>query len=188
MDIKGFFFDLDGTLVDTHEANFRAYRQAIIEVVNIEPSSELRILIKKGESFSNFLPVILPGISEAEIKKISEVKKRHYPNQLHASRLNEYLSTFLGQMSEHYTTALVTTAREANARAVLKVHGLEKYFDFMIFGEDVLAAKPDPEAYLLALEKSGLSADEVLAFEDSQKGIDAAQGAGIKTIHIRNFL
>ena len=27
--IKGFFFDLDGTLVDTHHANFEAYKRAL---------------------------------------------------------------------------------------------------------------------------------------------------------------
>ena len=48
--------------------------------------------------------------------------------------------------------------------------------------------KPNPEAYLLALHKTGLAADEVIAFEDSLKGEAAAIGAGINVIRIRNFL
>jgi beta-phosphoglucomutase len=186
--VKGFFFDLDGTLVDTHEANFRAYRQAVIDVIGTELGSELKARIKAGESSANFLPALILGLSETNMRKINEIKERHYPDQLHVSRLNEYLSVFLGQMSQHHTIALVTTAKSANARAVLRAHDLEEYFDFMVFGEDVAAMKPSPDAYLLALEKSGLAADEVLAFEDSQKGLDAARAAGIKTIHIRDFL
>ena len=33
--IKGFFFDLDGTLVNTYEADFYAYRDAIEEATGI---------------------------------------------------------------------------------------------------------------------------------------------------------
>jgi beta-phosphoglucomutase-like phosphatase (HAD superfamily) len=54
--IKGFFFDLDGTLVNTHEANFRAYRQAIREVVGKEANDELKERIMRGESSSKFIP------------------------------------------------------------------------------------------------------------------------------------
>jgi len=186
--IKGFFFDLDGTLVDTHEANFRAYKQAAHDVIGAELGEDLKKRIKAGESSKDFLPSLLPEISDEQVSAVNTRKKEVYPDHLHVSELNAYLSHFLQQMSEHYITALVTTAKKDNAEAVLKAHGIDGYFNFKIFGHDVKAMKPDPEAYLLALEKAGLSADEVIAFEDSQKGIDAATAAGIKTIHIRNFL
>lgn len=186
--IKGFFFDLDGTLVDTHEANFRAYKQAANEITGAELGAELKNRIKSGESSKDFLPGLLPDISSEHVDAINTRKKEVYPNHLSASTLNEYLSTFLRQMSEEYVTALVTTAKQENAEAVLKEHGIHDVFDFKIFGHDVEHMKPHPEAYLLALAKAELAADEVIAFEDSQKGIDAATAAGISTIHIRNFL
>lgn len=186
--IKGFFFDLDGTLVNTHEANFRAYKQAVHEVTGTELGDELKTRIKSGESSNDFLPGLLADISSEHVDAINARKKEVYPTHLDASELNTYLSTFLKQMSEDYVTALVTTAKKDNAEAVLKAHSIEALFDFKIFGHDVKEMKPHPEAYLLALEKAGLSASEVIAFEDSQKGIDAATAAGINTIHIRNFL
>ena len=186
--IKGFFFDLDGTLVNTHEANFRAYKQAVNEITGAELDDDLMDRIKLGESSNEFLPSLLPDSTKEHVDAINARKKEVYPSHLHASELNTYLSTFLQQMSEEYITALVTTAKKDNAEAVLAEHGITDYFSFKVFGHDVSAMKPDPEAYLLALEKSGLNADEVIAFEDSQKGIDAATAAGIKTIHIRNFL
>lgn len=186
--IKGFFFDLDGTLVNTHEANFRAYKQAVNDITGEELGDDLMAKIKNGESSKDFLPVLLPEVSNEHVDAINTRKKEVYPSHLDASELNVYLSTFLKQMSENYVTALVTTAKKDNAEAVLAAHGIDSYFDFKIFGHDVKSMKPSPEAYLLALEKSGLSADEVIAFEDSQKGIDAATAAGIATIHIRNFL
>jgi HAD superfamily hydrolase (TIGR01509 family) len=184
---KGFFFDLDGTLVDTHEANFRSYYDAIQHVTALNMDERLKTHIMAGESSDIFLKKLIPELNSDDIAKINRYKKEVYPNHLHISELNEYLSVFLQQMSVHYTTALVTTAKRKNALAVLNAHNLEKYFSFMIFGDDVTAMKPNPEAYLLALKKSGLQAHEVIAFEDSQKGIDAAVAANISYIHIRNF-
>jgi beta-phosphoglucomutase len=188
MAIKGFFFDLDGTLVDTHRANYLAYKHAIENVTMRTLDQELEVMIRLGESSDVFLVKLLPGISNDDVLSINKLKKEVYPSYLGESRLNEYLANFLGQMSEHYVTALVTTAKKTNAMSVMKAHNLEKYFNFMIFGDDVVSMKPRPDAYLLALKKSNLEAGDVIAFEDSEKGIIAAEAAGIKTIHIRNFL
>ncbi|HEX6462222.1 MAG TPA: HAD family phosphatase [Candidatus Saccharimonadales bacterium] len=188
MDIKGFFFDLDGTLVDTHESNFRAYKKAIEDIKGIGLGEELKDYIKAGESSAAFLPRLLPKATHDEIRAINQRKKQHYPEQLHLSQLNKRLFAFLEQMSEHYITVLVTTAKKSNGLAVLRAHNLEQYFKTTVFGEEVSAMKPSPEAYLVALEKTGLKASEVIAFEDSKRGLDAARAAGIKTVHVRNFL
>lgn len=188
MVIKGFFFDLDGTLVDTHEANYLAYRHAVELIKSLSLGEELRISIKSGENSIYFLDKLIPGINVDEVDAINIKKRELYPTYLNESKLNHYLVTFLGQMSEHYVTALVTTAKRQNALSVIRRHGLEDLFTFMIFGDDVNNMKPDSEAYLLALKKSGLKADEVIAFEDSSKGIEAAEAAGIKVVHVRNFL
>lgn len=186
--IKGFFFDLDGTLVNTHESNFRAYQEAVQAVVGKELGNELKERIMRGETSKIFLPALLPDATDEQLAEINLKKKEAYPSHLHVSELNEYLTNFLQQMSEHYVTVLVTTAKKANAEAVLAAHGITDIFDTMIFGEEVSEMKPNPEAYFLALKKTGLTVDEVIAFEDSEKGIEAATAAGIKTIHIRNFI
>lgn len=186
--IRGFFFDLDGTLVNTHEANFLAYKQAIDKVLGQSSDQKLRNEIESGGNSDAFLPMLFPDATPEEIKEIKHVKKTLYAGHLHTSEINAFLSNFLENMSKHYTTVLVTTAKRQNAQEVLKTHNIEEYFDFCIFGDDVSAMKPDPEAYLMALERANLSADEVLAFEDSDKGIKAAHGAGIHTVHIRSFI
>lgn len=188
MVVRGFFFDLDGTLVNTHESNFGAYAQAIKEITGHSVDETLKRGIKSGQNSLEFLPAAVPELSESEITAINARKKEIYAEHLEKSVLNEYLSIFLAKMSEHYVTALLTTAKRQNALAVLKRHDLEKYFTFMIFGEEVTRMKPDPEVYEVALKKAGLGSDEVLAFEDSPKGLEAAERAGIQTIHIRNFI
>lgn len=186
--IKGFFFDLDGTLVNTHESNFRAYRQAVESLTGVQLGEELKRHIKAGESSAIFLPKLLPGLTSDDVNAINKIKKQVYSDHLHVSSLNDYLKSFLEQMFDQYVTVLVTTAKKDNALAVLRAYDIDRLFTHKIFGEDVSQMKPDPEAYNLALEKTGLTADEVIAFEDSEKGTKAALSAGIHTIHIRNFL
>lgn len=185
--IKGFFFDLDGTLVDTHEANLQAYTEAIDIVTGRKPTEELKALIRIGESSDNFLPKVVPGLSLKEKTEIQLKKKEVYPKHLHLSELNDFLSNFLKSMSEYHVMALVTTAKRKSADAVIGLHDIAKYFDFFIYGDDVKKPKPDPEAYLMALNKAELSADQVIVFEDSDKGAQAAIAAGIKVIDVKTF-
>ena len=188
MIIKGFFFDLDGTLVNTHEANFLAYQSAVESIKSVTLGPELLVSIQAGGNSNAFLLKLLPSLSLDEVKAINQKKKDLYPQYVHASKLNTYLSIFLQQMAEHHVTALVTTAKRQNAMAVLSQHNLEKYFSFMVFGEDVSNMKPDPEAYLTALQRAGLEPAEVLSFEDSLQGIQAAEAAGITVVHIKDFV
>ena len=74
------------------------------------------------------------------------------------------------------------TAAES-LEALVKATPLARFpFAAIITGEDVTRKKPDPQAYVIALRRLGLSADECLAFEDSANGLNAALGAGLKTV------
>lgn len=187
-EIKGFFFDLDGTLVDTHEANYGAYEKSVADLHGIHLEEELKAHIKSGMTSKDFLPLLISGITDDEVDAVNERKKEEYPNHLHKSIANEYLVRFLENIANHYVTVLVTTAKKANAEAVLKEHGIEDYFNFTIYGEDVDNTKPHPEAYIKALQLSGLHEDEVIVFEDSSKGIESAEAAGLNYIRIKDFI
>lgn len=55
-----------------------------------------------------------------------------------------------------------------------------------VFGDDVRALKPDPEAYLLALERLGVAAAGAVAVEDAAPGLAAARAAGLVTVVVTN--
>lgn len=189
MKVRALFFDLDGTLVDTHESNYLAYSESIRNICDRSHTGDLKSHIISGESSNEFLPKVVKDISADDIKKINTEKKRIYSQHLDRSVRNDMLIRFMQDMIrlDNVITALVTTAKKENALKVLEKHDLTNKFNFMIFGEDVTNTKPHPEAYLLALERAGVLKNEALAFEDSEKGMSAAIAAGIQTIHIRSF-
>lgn len=186
--IRGFFFDLDGTLVDTHESNFHAYKTSVKKITGIDLGESLLARIKAGESSDQFLRKLLPGISDSTVIEINKHKAIEYPKYLGFSIPNSGLIGFFLSVAPHYWTALITTAKQLNANAVLLHHELDGKFSHIVYGEDVQRMKPDPEAYLIALDKSGLSPGEVIAFEDSKTGQTAAEKAGIQVVMIKDFL
>ena len=81
-------------------------------------------------------------------------------------------------------TAFCTTTEEANVAAIIRaVSGLEReHFDFIGHRGMVSKGKPDPEIYMLAIERLGVDPAEAVAVEDSPESADAAAGAGLRTI------
>lgn len=60
-------------------------------------------------------------------------------------------------------------------------------FDFIVAREDVVRVKPYPDLYELALKKSNIEKENVIAIEDSNVGIMSALNAGINTIYIQDL-
>jgi beta-phosphoglucomutase len=180
--IKGLFFDLDGTLVDTLEADFCAYRQALQEVGRKFDQAMYDSII--GLRVEMFLRKLYPDISDEEIQDVREIKARVYPDFLHLIKPNHQLIEFFKTLRPDHVTVLITTARKVNAEAVLKASRLENLFDHTITGDMVTHAKPNPEIYLKALALTGLRPKDVLVFEDSAPGILAATEAGLTVLKI----
>jgi beta-phosphoglucomutase len=71
-----------------------------------------------------------------------------------------------------------------NARPILEKTGILSYFDAIVDGNDVSNAKPDPEVFLQAAQKLGMTNENSIVFEDSVAGIQAANIAAMTSIGI----
>jgi beta-phosphoglucomutase-like phosphatase (HAD superfamily) len=80
-----------------------------------------------------------------------------------------------------------TTSSQHSAHAVTQIMLSDILFDLVLAGDVVSKKKPDPEIYLLALEKTGLHPEEAIVIEDSQNGIAAAKAAGMVVVATTNF-
>ena len=101
--------------------------------------------------------------------------------------LTPYARTYLEQLKQAgYKLGVVSSAANWMLQQILKQLELNEMFDIIICQEDVKNHKPHPEAYLVALEKFGLKADQVLVFEDSHAGISAAKKACCDVVAIKH--
>ena len=185
MTIKAFLFDLDGTLFDTLRANYLAYHEVLTDF-GINLSEEI-FSQHRGLGYLELISRIAPTLNPQEQQIVKKLKAQAYPKYLHEIIPNKSLLSFLEYVHSQYKTALVSTASNINASHVLNFFKATSLFDLCIFGEDVKSYKPHPEAYLLALEKLDVNANQALAFEDSEVGLQSARQAGIKTIIVPPF-
>lgn len=82
-------------------------------------------------------------------------------------------------------SGIVTTTSRCNVEALLEQHLGRDWtasFAAVICAEQASHKKPDPQAYIMALETLQLSADEAIAIEDAPAGVEAAQRAGLPVI------
>lgn len=178
--ITCFIFDLDGTLVFNEHANAEAYRAAFAALGLIMEPEEygtyfgLNVRDMLAEYCKNHGIANTPEL----LKTLKDTKSKEYAARMHLIEQNHATVGLLRALAPHYHTALATTAREVNARAVLNNFGLTELFDYMVFGDDVIKGKPDPECHQKIAQHFNVTPQECLIFEDSASGLKAAQAFG----------
>jgi HAD superfamily hydrolase (TIGR01509 family) len=184
--IKALIFDLDGTLANTELLHYSAWRETLMQngVENF--------------SFKDFLRYV--GTSNEKVAR--DYRNSHTINksveQLIAEKQAFYLlripeiELFEGvrQVIERYRStrllAVASSSHQNEILEILKVHGIDDCFAFIIGGDMVVKRKPDPEIYLAVCTALKLQADECVAFEDSYHGLMAAKRAGMYGVAIPN--
>ena len=92
-------------------------------------------------------------------------------------------------MGYGWKTGLVTTTAPGNVAALLQALSpviRPEYFDVIVDSSAVTTPKPDPAAYLFALEKLGEAPQNCVAVEDNVGGLQAAVAAGVPCVAFPN--
>ena len=180
--IKAIITDFDGTLVDTFEANYLAYKH-VLNSLGIELTREsYRACF--GLRFNEFMEAI--GVKNIVLKdQIKKEKAKVYPMYFDKLSLNCPLLNFLIFMKHNgVKIAIASTARRENLINVLNYFDITDAFDEIFTGESVTYGKPHPEIYILTMDKLGVNESETLIFEDSEVGIQAAERSGASVIRV----
>ena len=188
MDISACIFDLDGVIVDTAKFHFDAWNRMAQQfggTLTHEQNEEL-----KGVSRMASLDFILAK---------NNVQKTHEEKLALASQKNEWylemiknidkdellpgIELFLEELkSKGIKIGLGSASR--NATTILQTIGIDHYFEVFIDGNAVVNSKPHPEVFLKGAEGLSVKPENCLVFEDSEKGVRAANIGGFIPIGI----
>ena len=183
---KGIFLDIDGTLVDSNDANARAWMEAL-QAHGLEVNY-IKLREAVGMGGDNLLPKLAHIDSESEqgqavSKTRSEILKTKYLPDLKAFPKVKELLTRLHD--DGYKLVAATSAKEDEAKALLALTGARELVSEITTTKDAENSKPDPDILRAALQKSGLSAEEVVMLGDTPYDVQAAQKAGLQSIGVR---
>ncbi len=174
-------FDLDGTLFNTDEVNFLAYREAM-KPFSTELDHDTFINKYNGMHYKVFGPEVM-GSTE-HLEEVHDAKKKLYADYLSYARINSHLFDVIKGIRDNYLIALVTTASKKNTEDILEHFKVSELFDLVITQENISKPKPDPEGFLKAMEYFKISPEKVYIYEDSEVGIEAARRSGASVIAV----
>jgi beta-phosphoglucomutase len=187
--IKAILFDLDGVIVDSMHYHFLAWDQMFHKiggsvtkesVLLTEGMNSFEILPRFLDMFNVDLPEEkrLPFIEEKRELFRNIAKLQYYPNAF---------ETIEELRKRGYVTALVTACARKNMERSVDLER-QKLFDFIISGDDVPRAKPNPDPYLIAQKTLGLSIEECVVIENAPLGVQSAKNAGMICIAVESTL
>lgn len=183
---RAVLWDLDGTLVDSGELHWVAWRDAMAA----EGVTITRAMFEATFGWKND-PILRKwlgdDVSEDRKRRIAEGKEEAYRAALRAQGLaplpgaREWVERLHG---DGWKQAICSSAPRANIEAVLDVTGLDHDFEAIVAAEDVTLGKPDPQVFLLGAERLGVPASRAIVVEDAEAGVEAARRAGMKCIGV----
>lgn len=178
-------FDLDGTLVDTESLSITAGMAAFAAHGHAVSRAFFESLIGTDDTASNAaFRRAFPGI---DLVAVTESYRANYHTEVAKGvPLKPGVATLLPALRK--PAAIVTSSGRSSAANKLSITGLAAHFAEIITRDDVTKAKPDPEPYLLAARRLGVSPARCLVFEDSETGAEAAHRAGCRVVQVPDIL
>lgn len=191
MAIKGVVFDFNGTLYWDTALHNMAWDQ-FLEKNNIFLNDEEKDRRIHGKNNIDILKNLFAReLSPAEIAGMSIEKEDIYQRMClkHKLGLAPGCVTFFKFLKKNKIPYTIATAADLyNVDFYFEYLHLGAYFDKskVVYSDGTIPSKPDPEIFQKALGILGLEANDVLIFEDSDAGIEAAENAGAGKIMIVN--
>jgi beta-phosphoglucomutase len=186
---RGIIWDLDGVIVDSASFHFQAWRAfAAARGKAFTREDFNRIFGMRNE---DILAHIFGGeLEPGFLKTCSDDKEEHFRRVIQG-KVKPFPGVLPLVRSLHatgYKQAVASSTPLRNIHLVLSALTILGVFDAIISGEEVSRGKPDPEPFLKAAKGMSLAPHECLVIEDSAAGIEAAKGAGMRSIGVMNTL
>lgn len=186
--IRGILFDLDGVLVDSEVWNKAAFN-ATLSLANLPTLNSMEYAATLGLNSTKQFELLgeLRDFS-FDIEGLTKVKR-----QLTLKAIEQHcwpncrVSSVVTWAISHFDIGIVTNCSKETASAILGRASLDDYFDVVVTNSDVKKTKPAPDPYLLGCKRLGWLEEEVLAIDDSDKGVKSATLAGCKVWHLERF-
>ncbi|MDJ0511559.1 MAG: HAD family phosphatase [Crocosphaera sp.] len=198
--LKAVIFDLNGVIINDEAIHQQLINDILLgENIRTDPSEYQELCL--GRSDRACLLDILHRrgrvASDDYLDKLIEAKTLAYRQRIDSLKeipIYPELKDFLSYLQQHnLRIGLVTGALSSEAKFILDKAGILNYFEVTVGADEVVRSKPQPDGYLLAVERFNqldntlqLTPENCLVIEDSPVGIEAAKRAKMQVVGIAN--
>lgn len=177
--MKAALFDLDGVVFDT-EPQYTIFWGAQCREFHPEhPGLEHEI---KGQTLVQIYDAWFSGELQEKQAVITE-RLNLYEQQMDYIYVPGFEDYVKKLRARGVKTAVVTSSNRIKMEAVYERHPEFKgLFDAILTSEDFERSKPDPDCYLKAANRLGVSVKDSVVFEDSFNGLKSGRAAGMYVV------
>ena len=188
IDLKAVLFDMDGVLFNSMPNHTQSWHK-IMERFGFGLSEE-EAYLHEGRTGADTINIISRrerghDATDEEIKAIYAAKSEEFNKCPPAERMPGALEVLQKIKADGLTRMVVTGSGQVSL-----LDRLNKNFpdifrkELMVTAFDIKYGKPNPDPYLMALEKGGFRPNEAIVIENAPLGVQAGVAAGIFTIAV----
>jgi sugar-phosphatase len=173
-DCDAVLFDMDGTIVDS---------RALVEMMWLRwakrrgVSADAILAVAHGRPTLDTMRLVAPQYATPEeAAALDEEEAAERGGEVQVPGAGPLLAALPPDRWAVFTSAFHAIAADRIARVGLPVPAV------LLGADDVRKGKPDPEGYLEAARRLGVSPDRCLVFEDTQPGIASARAMGARVV------
>ncbi len=175
---QALFVDFNGTLSDDESVLYEVYAE-MASARGLQLSHEQYVEECAGRSDLEIFDGLFASGESIEVLLVERIAR--YARAAGAgSTIPVAARQAMKHAAERVPIAVVTSAFRVEVEPVLAGAGLSPYVSALVCADDVALLKPAPECYLRACDLLGVAPEDSVAIEDSEAGVAAAKGAGLR--------
>ncbi len=191
MKIEGIIFDCDGLMFDTERIGRQNWMNIIQKYDLDADDSFFSAITGSGPTFfeeiMNSRPDIKVHLPEIEGNRFpiiaKAIEERGNINKEGLVELLKYLKE-----SGQYKVCIASSSPVSYVEWLVSTIGYDYPFDYIIGGDNVEKAKPDPEIFLKVAQQIDVRPENILVIEDSKNGHIAAKRANMHRMFIQDMI
>ena len=183
--MRGVIFDLDGVLVNSMPDHYKAWKMAFKEITDIEVDERM-IYLLEGMRGNDLVKKIFEQKNYDDYSIAQKVNERK--NQIFKDILTPRTFDGVKELIDRLkcTKAVVSGSARKDVEVLIDRTFGKNNFDVIITADDIDRGKPDPIAFITALNRMKIDTAEAIVVENAPLGVEAAFKAGLQCIIVLN--
>lgn len=188
--MRGFIFDLDGTLADTMPAHYAAWTGIARRFGLTFPETRFYQLGGVPTRRISELLIAEAGLT-LDAGEVARAKEQAFVDSLQQPGIIKPISVVVEIARRRRTEgplAIASGGARALVQRTLELIGLTDWFTAVVAAEDTVRHKPEPDVFLEAARRLAVAPADCTVYEDTDLGLEAARRAGMAAVDIRKLL
>ncbi|HME55943.1 MAG TPA: HAD family phosphatase [Candidatus Lokiarchaeia archaeon] len=175
-DAQGFIFDMDGTILNSHEAHYRAWDHVTKDYGFSYEKED--IVAQFGKTTAAIATILCETDDLATIQEISKAKEAYFIDEIPSIQLFEGVTNVFTALKRAGKRICIASSNNNLAiEKIINQFQLEHLVDGFIGLDDIVRGKPDPEMIVKSAVKLDLDPGDCIVIGDSIYDIQASIAA-----------